>query len=65
MRTLKNLVVKAKSEGLKVVSVLVKSMLEKNMFLFGYMGVNEGSVTERVNELTDIQNAHVQTAYEK
>ncbi|XP_073278507.1 uncharacterized protein [Primulina huaijiensis] len=65
LRTLKNLVVKAKSEGLKVVSVMVKSMLEKNMFLFGYVGVNEGSVTERVNELTDIQNAHVQTAYQK
>ncbi|XP_073151080.1 uncharacterized protein [Henckelia pumila] len=65
LRTLKNLVVEAKSEGLKVVSVLVKTMLEKNVFLFGYVGVNEGSVTERVNELTDIQNAHVQTAYKK
>lgn len=49
LRMLKNLVVEAKSKGLKIVSALVKSMLEKNMFLFGYVGVNEGSATERVN----------------
>ncbi|KZV50208.1 hypothetical protein F511_21123 [Dorcoceras hygrometricum] len=65
LRKLKNLVMEAKAIDLKVVSALVKSMLTKNMFLFGYMGANEGSVTERVNELTDIQNAHVQTAYQK
>ncbi|KAG8367437.1 hypothetical protein BUALT_Bualt16G0072100 [Buddleja alternifolia] len=65
MRQLKNLVIDAKRTGVKVVSVLVKSMLEKNMFLFGFVGTNEGSVTERVNELTDLQNARVQAAYKK
>nr|GMC58652.1 uncharacterized protein LOC109178768 [Ipomoea batatas] len=40
-------------------------MLERNMFLFGFVDINEGSTTERVNELTEIQNARVQTAYEK
>ncbi|KAG8366362.1 hypothetical protein BUALT_Bualt17G0071900 [Buddleja alternifolia] len=65
MRQLKNLVIDSKRTGVKVVSVLVKSMLEKNMFLFGFVGTNEGSVTERVNELTDLQNARVQAAYKK
>lgn len=38
-------------------------MLEKNMFLFGFVDLNDGSVTERVNEVTDMQNARVQVAY--
>lgn len=49
--------------GVKVVAALLKSMLERNMFLFGSVGVNEVSAT--VNELTDVQNARVQTAYKK
>ncbi|KAI3446888.1 hypothetical protein Pfo_003553 [Paulownia fortunei] len=65
LRLLKNLAFDAKTMGVKVVSALLKSMLERNMFLFGFVGVNEGSATERVNELTDIQNARVQTAYKK
>ncbi|PIM99841.1 hypothetical protein CDL12_27658 [Handroanthus impetiginosus] len=65
LRQLKGLAVDVKLMGVKVVSSLLKSMLEKNMFLFGFVGVNEGSATERVNELTDIQNARVQTAYKK
>ncbi|KAL0427122.1 UNVERIFIED_CONTAM: hypothetical protein Slati_2887000 [Sesamum latifolium] len=65
LRQLKNLAIESKAKGLKVVSALLKSMLERNMFLFGFVGVNEGSPTERVNELTDIQNARVQAAYKK
>ncbi|KAL0333956.1 UNVERIFIED_CONTAM: hypothetical protein Sangu_1551800 [Sesamum angustifolium] len=64
LRQLKNLAIESKAKGLKVVSALLKSMLDRNMFLFGFVGVNEGSPTERVNELTDIQNARVQ-AYKK
>ncbi|KAL3623504.1 hypothetical protein CASFOL_032320 [Castilleja foliolosa] len=65
LRQLKSLELDAKTRGVKVVSALLKSMLERNMFLFGYVGVDEGSGTERVNELIDIENACVQTAYEK
>ncbi|XP_011078383.1 uncharacterized protein LOC105162126 isoform X1 [Sesamum indicum] len=65
LRQLKNLAIESKAKGLKVVSALLKSMLERNMFLFGFVGANEGSPTERVNELTDIQNARVQAAYKK
>lgn len=65
LKQLKNLVVDAKAAGVKVVAALMKSMLERNMFLFGFVGENEGSATERVNELTDVQNARVQAAYKK
>ncbi|KAL3824515.1 hypothetical protein ACJIZ3_020544 [Penstemon smallii] len=65
LRRLKNLARDAKAVGVKVVSALLKSMLERNMFLFGFVGVDEGSVTDRVNELTAIQNARVQAAYKK
>lgn len=65
LRQLKNLVIDAKTMGVEVVAALLKSMLERNMFLFGSVGVNEGSATERVNELTDVQNARVQAAYKK
>ncbi|GER31357.1 small nuclear RNA activating complex (SNAPc), partial [Striga asiatica] len=65
LRQLKTLALEAKTRGVKMVSTLLKSMLERNMFLFGFVGVNEDSATKRVNELTDIQNARVQTAYRK
>lgn len=65
MKQLKNLAVDAKAAGVNVVAALMKIMLERNMFLFGFVGENEGSATERVNELTDVQNALVQQAYNK
>ncbi|KAI6681593.1 hypothetical protein NL676_035474 [Syzygium grande] len=40
-------------------------MLEKNMFLFGAVEINEGSIAERVNQLMELQNARVQVAYKK
>ncbi|XP_057768024.1 uncharacterized protein LOC130988247 isoform X2 [Salvia miltiorrhiza] len=63
LKKLKNLVIEAKAAGVKVVAALVKGMLERNMFLFGFVGVNEGSATERVNELTNDQNARIRSAY--
>ncbi|KAH7860224.1 hypothetical protein Vadar_010936 [Vaccinium darrowii] len=63
LKRLRSVVVEAKEESIKVVSALVKKMLEKNMFLFGFVDLNDGSVTQRVNELTDMQNARVQVAY--
>lgn len=65
LKRLKNLVIDSKKENIKVVSALVNSMLERNMFLFGSVDLNEGSVTERVNELTDIENAFVRVAQKK
>ncbi|KAH7856965.1 hypothetical protein Vadar_007382 [Vaccinium darrowii] len=63
LKRLRILVIEAKEESIKVVSALVKKMLEKNMFLFGFVDINDGSVAERVNEITDMQNARVQMAY--
>ncbi|KAL6974138.1 hypothetical protein U1Q18_028322 [Sarracenia purpurea var. burkii] len=65
LKSLRRLVVDAKEKSIKVVSALVKKMLESNLFLFGAVDINDGSVTERVNELTDIQNARIQVAYKK
>lgn len=65
LKKLKILVINAKEHGIKVVTVLVKRMLEKNMFLFGFVDLNEGSVSETVNQLTKLQDARVQVAYKK
>lgn len=65
LKKLTNLVVDVKEKGLKVVSALIRRMLEKNMFLFGSVEINEGSVTETVNQLTELQNACIQAAYKK
>ncbi|XP_062174693.1 uncharacterized protein LOC133879896 isoform X2 [Alnus glutinosa] len=65
LNKLKELVVDAKEKGVKVVSAVVKRMLEKNMFLFGCLEINEGSVTETVNQLTKLQNARIQVLYNK
>ncbi|XP_022731628.1 uncharacterized protein LOC111286098 [Durio zibethinus] len=65
LKKLKSLVAEAKEMGIKVVSTLVKKMLEKNMFLFGFVDLNEGSVSETINSLTKLQDARIQVAYEK
>lgn len=65
LNKLKNLVVTAKEKGLKVVPSLVKKMLEKNMFLFGFVDINEGAVPETLNQLAELQNARIQVAYAK
>lgn len=40
-------------------------MLDTRIFLFGFVDMNDGSVTERINELTNIQNISIQVACEK
>ncbi|GMY36794.1 Small nuclear RNA activating complex (SNAPc) subunit SNAP43 protein [Fagus crenata] len=65
LKKITNLVVEAKEKGINVVSALVKRMLEKNMFLFGFVDINEDSVTKTVNQLTELQNARIQVAYNK
>ncbi|KAL2921719.1 UDP-N-acetylmuramate--L-alanine ligase, partial [Bienertia sinuspersici] len=65
LRRLKALVVNAKEKGIKTVSVLVKRMLEKNAFLFGFVNINDYSENERINELVDMQNAYIMKMHEK
>lgn len=65
LKRLQNLVVDAKEKGVKVVSAIVKRMLERNMFLFGFVDLNEHSFTERVNELTELQNSYIRAAYKR
>ncbi|XP_077217278.1 small nuclear RNA activating complex (SNAPc), subunit SNAP43 protein isoform X2 [Tasmannia lanceolata] len=65
LRRLRNLVVDAKQNDIRVVPCLVKRMLERNMLLFGSVEMIDGSVTERINEITKLQDTSVQIAYEK
>ncbi|KAK9074661.1 hypothetical protein SSX86_007259 [Deinandra increscens subsp. villosa] len=65
LKRLKELVIDAKKENIRGVPLLVSSMLERNLFLYGAIDLKEGSVEERVNELTDIQNARIQHANKK
>ncbi|KAL1554842.1 hypothetical protein AAHA92_15353 [Salvia divinorum] len=63
LKQLKILVIEAKAAGVNVVAALVKVMLERNMFLFGFVGVDEGSPAERVNEVTGEHKTRIQAAY--
>jgi snRNA-activating protein complex subunit 1 len=65
LKNLRILVVDAKANDIRLVSTLVKRMLERNMFLFGVVDLKESSVTETVNQLEQVQNARIQVAYEK
>ncbi|GAV57934.1 SNAPc_SNAP43 domain-containing protein, partial [Cephalotus follicularis] len=65
LKKLESLVVEAKGKGINVVIALVKRMLEMDIFLFGSMDINDGSFSETVNQLTEIQNARTRVAYEK
>ncbi|KAF5736567.1 hypothetical protein HS088_TW14G00712 [Tripterygium wilfordii] len=64
LKWLKELVVEAREKDIKVVHVLIKSMLKMNLFLFGYVDLNEGSNMETLNQLTEVQNARIHVAYE-
>ncbi|KAK1316555.1 hypothetical protein QJS10_CPA05g01573 [Acorus calamus] len=65
LKRLKCLVVDAKQNGVEVVPVLIKQMLEKNMFLFGCVEIADDVVSERVNEMTRLQNLQLQVAYQR
>lgn len=65
LKRLKALVIDAKQNGIGVVLVLVKRMLVKDMFLFGFVDIGGGSITQSVEEITKLQNKRVQIAYDK
>ncbi|GAB2289184.1 hypothetical protein Dimus_023488 [Dionaea muscipula] len=64
IKKLKNLVVDAKKGGIGVVSAIVRRMMEKNAFLFGFLDINEYSGTEKVKEVIDVQNARIKKMHE-
>ncbi|GAB2265604.1 hypothetical protein Dimus_000644, partial [Dionaea muscipula] len=64
IRKLKNLVVDAKKGRIGVVSTIVRRMMEKNAFLFGFLDINEYSGTEKVKEVIDVQNARIKKMHE-
>lgn len=65
LKRLKALVIDAKQNGIGVVSALVKRMMDKNMFLFGFVDIDGGSITQSVEEITKLQSKRVQIAYDK
>ncbi|KAJ9688720.1 hypothetical protein PVL29_014391 [Vitis rotundifolia] len=65
LKKLKDLAANAKEKGVEVAPALIKRMLDRKIFLFGFVDINESSVRERVNDLADLQNARIQVAYNK
>ncbi|KAL6327882.1 hypothetical protein AAG906_026563 [Vitis piasezkii] len=63
LKKLKDLAANAKEKGVEVAPALIKRMLDRKIFLFGFVDINESSVRERVNDLADLQNARIQVAY--
>ncbi|KAI3989428.1 hypothetical protein MKX01_032530 [Papaver californicum] len=47
LQSLKRLVVEAKKQEILVVPALVKKILDKNVFLFGFVDINESSVIDK------------------
>lgn len=59
------LVVDAKHNGVGVAIAVVKKMVAKNMFLFGFVEVDEELVSKTVNAMAKQQHAHLRIASEK
>ncbi|KAI3906149.1 hypothetical protein MKW92_031490 [Papaver armeniacum] len=61
-QSLNRFVVEAKKQEIFVVPALVKKILDKNMFLFGFVDINESSVNYRLNVINDLLNTRTQVA---
>ncbi|KAH9300770.1 hypothetical protein KI387_012353, partial [Taxus chinensis] len=59
------LVVDAKQNGVGIAISVVKKMLDKNMFLFGFVEVDEELVSKTANAMAKQQHEHLQVASEK
>ena len=55
----------AKQNGLHLAPALVKRMLDKGMFLFGYMNLLDDDSEKQIEELTALQNKRVRFACDK
>ncbi|RLM78923.1 uncharacterized protein C2845_PM12G20010 [Panicum miliaceum] len=64
-RQLKHFVITTKQNGVHLVPALVKRMLDKGMFLFGYMNLLGDGSEKQVEELTALQNKRVNFACDK
>ncbi|ESQ39571.1 hypothetical protein EUTSA_v10000991mg [Eutrema salsugineum] len=62
---LRDLIVEAKDKGVEIATAVAKQLLDKNVFIYGAVEVDEASVTEKLNQSTELQNALVRCAYEK
>lgn len=65
LRKLRNLIGEAKQNNIRPVSALVKRMLEKNMFLFGFVDMLGNITQQRVDDITMQQQQRVEVAYDK
>ncbi|KAJ3674382.1 hypothetical protein LUZ60_004998 [Juncus effusus] len=61
---LKDLVIEAKKNNVKTVPSLVKKMLNKNIFLFGFVDMINWPARQKLDEITKQQNRRVEIAYE-
>ncbi|RCV19317.1 hypothetical protein SETIT_3G374800v2 [Setaria italica] len=64
-RQLKDFISMAKQNGVHLVPALVKRMLDKGMFLFGYMNLLGDNGEKQVEELTAMQNKRIKFACDK
>ncbi|KAK9699886.1 hypothetical protein RND81_08G201900 [Saponaria officinalis] len=65
LQGLRALVTVANEMGIRAVSAIIKRMLEKDVFLFGYVDINDYSDKERIKELVNVQNACIKKMQEK
>ncbi|CAM0949141.1 unnamed protein product [Alopecurus aequalis] len=64
-KQLKDFIVEAKQSGLGLVPALVKRMLDKGMFLFGFINLLGDHGAKQVDELNAFQNKRVKFACDK
>ncbi|OEL13350.1 hypothetical protein BAE44_0025631 [Dichanthelium oligosanthes] len=64
-RQLEDFFVTAKQNGVRLVPALVKRMMDKGMYLFGYMNLLDDNREKQVEELTALQNKRVKFACDK
>ncbi|KAL6847042.1 hypothetical protein ACP4OV_022895 [Aristida adscensionis] len=64
-KQLKDFVITAKQNGVRIVPALVKRMLDKGMFLFGFNNFLGDNGEKQVEELTAFQNKRVKFASDK
>ncbi|VAI27710.1 unnamed protein product [Triticum turgidum subsp. durum] len=62
---LKDFVIEAKQNGLSLVPALVKRMLDKGMFLFGFINLLGDNEAKEVDEMNASQNKRVKFACDK
>lgn len=65
LRKLRSLIGEAKQNKIRLVPALVKRMLEKNMFLFGFVDMLGNTTQQRVDDITMQQQRRVEVAYDK